>query len=54
VNASQTKALYAGMGFAVAAIAFAATGTWLLALSFAVLAVSYIANWTRNRSKLEA
>jgi uncharacterized membrane protein len=51
MNASQTKNLrYAGMGFAVAAIAFAATGNWLLALSFAVLAIAFIVNSTRNRS----
>jgi len=51
VNASQTKNLrYAGIGFGVAALAFAATGKWLLALSFAVLAISLIVNSTRNRS----
>jgi hypothetical protein len=39
---------YAGIGFSVAALAFAVTGNWLLALSFAVLAISFFAKSTRD------
>ncbi len=52
VDASQAKALrYGGLGFAVGAIAFAATGNWLLALSFALISISFIVTSTRNRSE---
>lgn len=55
MTAPKTKALpYAAIGFAVAAIAFAATGNWLLAVAFAVLAGSFIANSKRNQSTPEA
>lgn len=51
VDASRTKAIrYGSVGFAVCAIAFAATGNWLLALSFALIAISFIVTSTQNRS----
>ncbi len=54
MDAPQTKASrYGSLGFAVAAIAFAATGNWLLALSFAVIAIAFIVSSTRNRSESE-